>query len=115
MFYIFRTSTLSPMLNPDDEICTPEIFYHPQRSCGKVMFLHLSVILSTGGVSDRHPRADTPRAGTPLVDTHWADTPWADTPLGRHPPRQTPPLHPPPPRRPLQRTVRILLECILVL
>ena len=24
-------------------------FYRPQRSCGKVMFLHLSVILSTGG------------------------------------------------------------------
>ena len=23
--------------------------YHPQRSCGKVMFLHLSVILSMGG------------------------------------------------------------------
>ena len=25
--------------------------YHPQRSCGKVMFLHLSVILFTGGMS----------------------------------------------------------------
>ena len=47
--------------------------------------------------------------------------PVADTPLGRHcppwadtPPRQT---HPPPPhpsRQPPQRTVRILLECILV-
>ena len=49
MFYIFRTSTLSPMLNPNDEICTPEIFYRPQRSCGKVMVLHLSVILFTGG------------------------------------------------------------------
>ena len=24
-------------------------YYRPQRSCGKVMFLHLSVILSTGG------------------------------------------------------------------
>ena len=23
-------------------------FYRPQRSCGKVMFLHMSVILSTG-------------------------------------------------------------------
>ena len=31
--------------------------YRPQRSCGKVMFLHLSVILSTGRgeVSGRHP------------------------------------------------------------
>ena len=25
-------------------------FYRLQRSCGKVMFLHVSVILSTGGV-----------------------------------------------------------------
>ena len=29
--------------------------YRPQRSCGKVMFLHLSVILFTGGRSGRHP------------------------------------------------------------
>ena len=49
--------------------------------------------------------------------------PWADiTRLGRHPPGQTPPQAdtPPPraddlPRRPLQRTVRIILECILVI
>ena len=47
-------------------------FYRPQRSCGKVMFLHLSVILFTGG-------------GV------WYDTPWADTP-GKTPPGQT---HPP--------------------
>ena len=33
--------------------------YRPQRSCGKVMFLHLSVILLKGGVADT-PRADTP-------------------------------------------------------
>ena len=31
--------------------------------------------------------------------------------LGRHPSTEG---HPPPPRRPMQRTVRILLECILV-
>ena len=36
---------------------------------------------------------------------------WGCTHPGRHPPRQTPP---PVPRWPLQRTVRILLECILV-
>ena len=30
------------------------VHYRPQSSCGKVKFLHLSVILS-GGVSDRHP------------------------------------------------------------
>ena len=44
------------------------------------------------------PQTDTPPGQTP---------PWADTPLG-----QTPP--PLPSRRLLQRTVRILLECILV-
>ena len=44
-------------------------------------------------------------------DTHTpsADTPWADTPLGRHH------LGRHPLTRPLQRTVRILLKCILVL
>ena len=26
-----------------------KLFYRPQRSCGKVMFLHLSIILFTGG------------------------------------------------------------------
>ena len=92
-------------------------FYCPQRSCGKVMFLHLSVILFTGGwVSGRHP----------LLDRHFPS--WADTPLGRHPLGQTPPPradtnppgrhlplggHPSPSRRPLQRTVRILLECTI--
>ena len=30
-------------------------FYRPQRSCGKVMFSDLSVILFRGGLSDRHP------------------------------------------------------------
>ena len=48
---------------------TPKVcyFYRPQRSCGKVMFLHLSVILFTGrGVCHTSP--------------------WADTTLGRHHP-----------------------------
>ena len=49
--------------------------YRPQRSCGKVMFLHLFVILfGGGGVWQTHPSR----------------------------------------KLPLQRTVRILLECILV-
>ena len=61
-------------------------FYRPQRSCGKVIFLHLSVILFTGRVWQTR-----------------IDTPWEDTP-----PEQTPPK-----RWALQRTVRILLECIL--
>ena len=36
----------------------------------------------------------------------WQTPSQADTPLSRHPP-------PPPRRRPLQQTVRVLLECIL--
>ena len=63
--------------------------YRPQRSSGKVIFSQASVILSTGECL-----ADTP-------GTH----PRADTLLGRHPPG----------RQLLQRTVRILLECILVI
>ena len=72
-------------------------FYCPQRNCGKVMFLHLSVILFTGGVSRTTPWVGTPPGRHTI--------PQADTPLGRHLP---------PPRRPPQWMVRILLECILV-
>ena len=64
-------------------------------SCGKVMFLQVSVCLQVGRCT---------------------------LPLGRHPPGQTPPLpgqtppgRHPETRRPLQQTVRILLECILVM
>ena len=75
--------------------------YRPQRSCGKVMFLHLSVILFMEGCLvdtplGRHPptmqtppSADTPHPqDTPL----WADTPSGQTPLldrHRHPPPET--------------------------
>ena len=71
------------------------IFTVRKRSCGKVMFLHLSVSHSVhGGVSTSvHAGIHTPQADTPL--------------LGRHPPS--------PSRRPLQRMVRILLECFLVI
>ena len=62
-----------------------------KRSLGKVMFLHLSVILFTGwGVC-------IPACNG--ANTPWADTPpWADSPTGRHPRgRQTPPdRHPTP-------------------
>ena len=71
------------------------VYYRPQRSCGKVMFLNLS-FCPQGGMSA---------------------TPWADTPLpSRHPPGREPP--------PLlsacwdtvnKRAVRILLECIVTL
>ena len=79
----------------------------------KVIFLHLSVILFTGGV---------------CLSACWDTTPPEQTPPGsRHPPEQQPPprsRHPPrssspPPGSRLQytvyeRPVRILLECILV-
>ena len=66
---------------------TELVFTARKRGCRKVMFLHLSVILFWGG------GVHTPRQTT--------FSPLANTP-------------PPPPRRPLHRTVRILLECILV-
>ena len=77
--------------------------YGPQRSCGKVMFLHLSLILFTGG-------GCLPQCilgYTPWADTPGQTPPWADTPLGR------------PPGQICwgtvnKRAVRILLECILV-
>ena len=79
----------------------PDAYYRPQRSWGKVMFLHLSVILSTGGSATHTP------------------------PLGRHLPGQNPPPSKQPPwaDAPLRnaywdavnkRAVRILLECNLV-
>ena len=73
------------------------------------MFSHLSLSHSV----HRHPQQ------TPL----WADSPprqappWTDTPLGRHLPGRHPRGETPgqtPPRQPLQRMVRILLECFLV-
>ena len=66
------------------------------------MFLHLSVILSTGVSAPVHTGIHTPWADTPLE----ADTPGKQTP----PSKQTPPR-----RWLLLRTVRILLECIVVL
>ena len=54
------------------------ICYRPQRSCGKVMFLHLSVILSTGGVCLSACWDTTPPGQTPPPT---GQTP----PLGRHP------------------------------
>ena len=64
------------------------IFYRPQRSCGKVIFSQVSVILSMGGVSQHAlgqtpPWVDTPTPGQtppPHRQTPLAETPWADTP-----------------------------------
>ena len=113
------------------------LFITVRNEVAKVMFLQACVCPHGGGVvsasvhaeiphptrskppESRHPRADTPRSRHP---------PGADTsPRSRHlPAEQTPPppslgadtpqsRHPPPERRPLLQTVRILLECILVL
>ena len=75
-------------------------FYRPQRSCGKVMFLHLyvshSIYRGRGYPLGRHPQADTPRQISPGSNPTWADPP----PLSS--------------RWVLQQTVRILLECIFV-
>ena len=71
--------------------------YRPQRSCSKVMFLHLTVILFTGGVSASGPRGQTPPRQTPPGQKSprqkpprhtlpWADIPPGQTPPGRHPP-----------------------------
>ena len=101
--------------------------YRPQRSWAKVIFLHLFVILFTGGGSAsmhagipppqiRHPpfRHHPPGPGRPPPRPDrppgTGQTPWT---------RQNPPIRYPPGSR-LQHTVyewlvRILLECILVL
>ena len=60
--------------------------YRPQRSCGKVMFLHLSVILFTGGgclhlVRGTCPLGRHPPGQDTLPGRH-------PTSLGRHPPAQ---------------------------
>ena len=64
--------------------------YRPQRSCGKVMFLPVSVILSTGGggVWKTPLPRQTPPGQTPLLGRCPTR---ADTPLGRHPRADYPP------------------------
>ena len=96
---------------------------------GNVMFLHVSVILLTGGVPWQYspPRAGTPLAGTPPGRY----TPWQVHPQQVHIPGQVHPqqVHPPgqvpsPSRYPPgnacldmvnKRAACILLECILVI
>ena len=78
-----------------------------RNEVAKVMFLHLSVILFTGGSVSVHALIPPPGKYTPPeAHTH--------TPREAHPPWEAPPreAHPPPLRRRLPlRTVRILLEC----
>ena len=75
-------------------------FHRPERSCGKVMFLHLSVIFS-GEVSGRHPLGTPPMQTPPRQTLLWVDTPLLGTHPGQTPLRQTPPgRHTPPGRLP---------------
>ena len=98
--HFFRTERFLKLLQP--KIQNPN--YRPQRSWSKVIFLHVSVILFTGGSVPLHAGIHPP--GT----------------RGRHPPReQTLPLHEwtPPVQCMLGDTgskwaVRFLLECRLV-
>ena len=64
--------------------------YRPQRRCGKVMFLRLSVILFTGAecVSDTHPsrQTHTPLGRHPQADNAPWETPRADTATRQAPP-----------------------------
>ena len=97
---------------------TEFIFTGRNEVVAKVIFVHLSVILFTGGMS-ASVHADTPLPEqTPPRSRHpqAADIPLeADTPLGAdNPPRSR---HPPRSRlwyTVNERPVRILLECILV-
>ena len=76
-----------------------KIFTVRKRSCAKVMFLHLSVILFTGvGVSASGSTGCTSTWQTPPPSGR---PPQADTPIGRHPPSQT---HTSPGRHPLGQT-----------
>ena len=101
--------------------------YHPQRSCEGYVFTPVCHSVHRGEYLGRYPPGPgtppgryTPRVGTPpgtRYTPRQVDPP--RTPV--HPPAGTPPLdqvHPPeqvhPSRRLLLRTVRILLECILV-
>ena len=59
--------------------------YHPQHSCGKVMFSQASVILFTGGVWQTPPSGQTPHLGrhSPRADT----PPMVTAADGTHPTR----------------------------
>ena len=73
-------------------------YYRPQRSCGKVMFLHLSVILFCHTPPGRHPPAQCMLGYTPCT-VH----------AGIHIPLQSACWD-----TVNKRPIRILLECILV-
>ena len=80
-------------------------FITVSNEIAKVMFLHLSVCPQGGVCLGACWDSTSPPEQTPQEHTPWEQTlPW------RRPPEETPPS-----RWLLQRTVRILLECILVI
>ena len=86
-------------------------YYRPQRSWGKVMFLHVSVILFTGGggVCPLHAGIRPLGSDTPRADPSRTRHPLSRPPRSRHPPST---VHAG--RYGQQATVHILLECNLV-
>ena len=112
----FQSSSFGSKISDSGSVVVvcESIYYRPQRSWAKVMFLQASVILSTGGC--------LPQC---MLGYH---PPWSrHLPRRRHPPsEQTPPgTRPPPDQTPPEsrlrhntvneRPVHILLECILVI
>ena len=97
------------------------LYYHPQRSWGKAIFLHVSVILFTGwgGGIPACTGPDPPLARRPpwQTDPPGRQTPWQGDPLAgipRSPGKETP--SPPALRDTVnERVVCILLECNLVI
>ena len=85
------------------------LYYRPQRSCGKVMFLHLSVSHSVQvSVRETSPRDRDPQQRTLWTESPRTESPRTETPLGQRPPTWTetphldrdPPLGQRPPRDP---------------
>ena len=113
------TSTPTGMQMKEKYSEKPFFCYHPQTKIAKAMFLHVSVILSTGGMSRTRPRVEVgvssqggcpgPHLGGVQPHTQWGSGPG---PGGCIPACIE--VDPPPSRWLLLRAVRILLECILV-
>ena len=75
--------------------------------CNEDLFLPSATKLRQGNIFRSVCQEFCPRRGSVCLSACWDTTPWADPP-DRHPWGDTPS------RRLLLRTVRILLECILV-